>query len=176
MRLQIPLKVKNNVAILDATDVRILQALQENARQTCTVIGRQLGTAHSTVYDRIKKMEQHGIVKRYTALLDPEKTGVRNVMAMITVYTDPKVTEKVAQKLSEAVEALEVYTSLSEELQIMAKIVADTQESLHEFIANFVAPMPGVLRVRTSIVTKKFKEEQLSMLDLGKVNIYKRSI
>ena len=175
MRLQIPLKVKNDLVILDATDVRILHALQQNARQTYTVIGRQLGTAHSTVYDRIKKMEQYGIVRRYTALLDPEKTGVRNVMAMITVYTDPKVTEKVAQKISEAVEALEVYTSLSEELQIMAKVVADTQESLHEFIANFVAPMPGVLRVRTSIVTKKFKEEQFAMLDLGKVNIYKRS-
>jgi Lrp/AsnC family transcriptional regulator for asnA, asnC and gidA len=169
------LKLKNDVVTLDATDLGILQALQENARQTYTAIGKQLGMAHSTVYDRIKKMEQHGIVRKYTALIDPEKTGVRSVMAMITVYTDPKVTEKVARKLSEAAEALEVYTSLSEELQIMAKVVADTQERLHEFIANYVAPMPGVLRVRTSIVTKKFKEEQFSMLDPGKVNIYKRS-
>ena len=166
------MKFKNERVALDVTDLRILQTLQENARQTYTAIGKQLGMAHSTVYDRIKKMEQHGIVKMYTALIDPEKTGVRNVMAIITVYTDPKVTEKVAQKLSESAEALEVYTSLSEELQIMAKVVAETQERLHEFIANFVAPMPGVLRVRTSIVTKKFKEEQFSMVDPSKVNIY----
>jgi DNA-binding Lrp family transcriptional regulator len=41
----------------------------------------------------------------------------------------------------------------------MAKVVAETQEHLHEFVSNSVAPLPGVLRVRTSIVTKKFKEE-----------------
>jgi Lrp/AsnC family leucine-responsive transcriptional regulator len=169
------LKLKNNTAVLDATDWRILQALQQDARQTYISIGKHLGVAHSTVYDRIRKMEQYGIVKKYVALVDVEKTGAKSITAMITVYTDPKVSEKVAQKLCEAPEALEVYTSLSEELQIMAKVVAETQERLHEFIANSVAPLPGVLRVRTSIVTRKFKEEQFSIGDPDRVNIYKRS-
>ncbi|MEM4701745.1 MAG: Lrp/AsnC ligand binding domain-containing protein, partial [Candidatus Bathyarchaeia archaeon] len=52
------------------------------------------------------------------------------------------------------------YTSFSEELQIIAKVMAESQENLHEFIATTVAPLPGVLRIRTSIVTKKFKETQ----------------
>jgi Lrp/AsnC family leucine-responsive transcriptional regulator len=154
------LKVKNDIAVLDVTDWRILQALQQNARQTYTAIGKCLGIAHSTVYDRIRKMELHGVVKKYTAVIDAEKMGAKSITAMVTVYTDPKVSEKVAQKLCEAPEALEVYTSLSEELQIMAKVVAETQEHLHEFISNSVAPLQGVLRVRTSIVTKKFKDEQ----------------
>jgi DNA-binding Lrp family transcriptional regulator len=162
-KAQAVLKLKNEIAALDVTDWRILQALQENARQTYTAIGKQLGIAHSTVYDRIRKMEQHRIIKNYVALVDAEKTGAKNITAMITVYTDPKVSEKVAQKLCEAHEVLEVYTSLSEELQIMAKVVAETPERLHEFISNSVAPLPGVLRVRTSIVTKKFKEEQFSI-------------
>jgi DNA-binding Lrp family transcriptional regulator len=84
-------------------------------------------------------------------------------MALMTIYTDPKESEKVAESLSKASEVLEVYTSLSEELLIIAKVVAENQESLHAFIANSVAPLPGVLRIRTSIVTKKFKEEQPSM-------------
>jgi DNA-binding Lrp family transcriptional regulator len=169
------LKLKNDSAVLDATDLKILQALQQNARQTYTLLGKRLGIAHSTVYDRIRKMERHGVVKKYTALVDAEKAGGKSITAMITVYTDPKVSEKVAQKLCEAPEVLEVYTSLSEELQIMAKVVAETQERLHEFIANSVAPLPGVLRVRTSIVTKKFKEEQFSLAPPNRVNIYKRS-
>jgi DNA-binding Lrp family transcriptional regulator len=155
------LKLRNKVIVLDATDWRILRVLQVNARETYTAIGKRLGVAHSTVYDRIKKMEHYGIVKKYVALVDAEKAGVKNVTAMLTVYTDPKVSEKIAQKLCEAQEVLEVYTSLSEELQIMAKVVAETQEHLHEFVANSVAPLPGVLRVRTSIATKKFKEEPL---------------
>jgi DNA-binding Lrp family transcriptional regulator len=170
------LKLRDNVAVLDATDLRILQALQENSRQTYTAIGRLLGIAHSTVYDRIKRMEQQGIIRKYMILIDAEKMGVKNITAIITVYTDPKAIEKVAEKLCDAPEVLDVYTSLSEELQIMAKVVAETQEHLHEFIANSVAPLPGVLRVRTSIVTKKFKEKQFSVVDSGRVNIYKTSV
>jgi DNA-binding Lrp family transcriptional regulator len=170
------LKLKNDIATLDATDLRILQILQENARHRYTAIGKRIGIAHSTVYDRVKKMEHHGIIKKYVALVDAEKAGAKSITALITIYTDPKVSEKVAEKLCEAPEVLEVYTSLSEELQIMAKVVAETQEHLHEFIANSVAPLPGVLRVRTSLVTKKFKEEQLSVADPSRVNIYKRSV
>jgi Lrp/AsnC family leucine-responsive transcriptional regulator len=124
-----------------------------------------LGIAHSTVYDRIKRMEHYGIIKKYTALIDAEKAGAKNITAIMTIYTDPKESEKVAEKLCEAPQVLEVYTSLSEELQIMAKVVAENQENLHTFIANSVAPLPGVLRIRTSIITKKFKETQSSIVN-----------
>jgi len=154
------LRVKNNTLNLDPTDIKILEILQEDARQTYTTIGKRLGIAHSTVYDRIKRMEQHGIIKKYTALIDAEKAGAKTITAIMTIITDPKESEKVAEKLCTAPQVTEVYTSLSEELQIIAKVIAENQESLHEFIATTVAPLPGVLRIRTSIVTKKFKETQ----------------
>ncbi|MGC8998526.1 MAG: Lrp/AsnC family transcriptional regulator [Candidatus Bathyarchaeia archaeon] len=154
------MRVKNNTLSLDPTDIRILEILQEDARQTYTTIGKRLGIAHSTVYDRIKRMEQHGIIKKYTTLIDAEKAGAKTITAIITIITDPKESEKVAEKLCRTPQVTEVYTSLSEELQIIAKVIAENQESLHEFIATTVAPLPGVLRIRTSIVTKKFKETQ----------------
>ena len=152
------MKVKAGSLSLDSTDLRILHALQGDARQTYTVIGEGLGIAHSTVYDRIKRLEKYGIIKNYTITIDNDKAGIRSVMAIMAVYTDPKESEAVAEKLSKVAEVLEVYMSLSEELLIMVKAVAADQESLHSFIANFVAPLPGVLRIRTSIVTKKLKE------------------
>ncbi|MEM2522851.1 MAG: Lrp/AsnC family transcriptional regulator [Candidatus Bathyarchaeia archaeon] len=154
------MRVKNNSFVLDSTDIKILELLQEDARQTYTNIGKRLGIAHSTVYDRIKRMEHYGIIKRYTALVDTEKVGAKTVTAIMIIYTDPKESEKVAEKLCEIPQIHEVYTSLSEELQIIAKVVAESQESLHEFIAARIAPLPGVLRIKTSIVTKKFKETQ----------------
>ncbi|MEM0058439.1 MAG: Lrp/AsnC family transcriptional regulator [Candidatus Bathyarchaeia archaeon] len=154
------MRVKNNTLTLDSTDIKILELLQEDARQTYTDIGRRLGIAHSTVYDRIRRMEQYGIIKKYTALVDVEKVGAKTITAIMTIYTDPKESESVAEKLCRIPQVLEVYTSLSEELQIIAKVVAESQESLHEFIATTVAPLPGVLRIRTSIITKKFKETQ----------------
>jgi len=159
------LKVKNSALTLDATDLEILEALQNDARQTYTAIGKRLGMAHSTVYDRIKRMEQYGVIEKYTAIIDTDKIGAKNITALMTVFTDPKESERVAEKLCEAPQVLEVYTSLSEELLIIAKVVAESQESLHTFIANSVAPLPGVLRIRTSIVTKKFKEARFSMVN-----------
>lgn len=159
------MKLKNNTLTLDATDLKILEALQEDARQTYTDIGKRLGIAHSTVYDRIKRMEEYGIIKKYTTVIDAEKAGTKGVTAIMTVYTDPKESEKVAEKLCQAPQVIEVYTSLSEELQIIAKVIAENQEDLHAFIANTVAPLPGVLRIRTSIVTKKFKETQFSIIN-----------
>ena len=157
------MKFKNNTVTLDVIDLKILEALQEDARQTYTAIGKSLGIAHSTVYDRIKRMERHKIIKKYTAIINAEKAGAKNITAIMTVFTDPKESEKVAEKLCKAPQILEVYTSLSEELLIIAKVVAENQESLHTFIANSVAPLSGVLRIRTSMVTKKFKETQFSI-------------
>jgi len=146
------MKLKKQAVSLDSLDWNILQALQENAKQTYTEIGRRFGVAHSTVYDRIKK---------YTTVVDLEKVGVKYITAIMTVFTDPKESENVAKKLSESKEILEVSTSLSEELSIIAKVVAKDQDKLHSFIALEVAPLSGVLRIRTSIITRKYKEEEL---------------
>ena len=157
------MKLKNGAVRLDATDMEILRALQENCRETYGAIGKRLGIAHSTVYDRIRKMEQQKVIQNYTAIIDVQKVGVRNISSIMTVYADPKEIERVAEKLASLPEVLEAYTSVSEELLIIAKVSAASQEDLHEFIANSVAPLPGVSRIRTSIITKKFKETQFSI-------------
>jgi len=155
------MKLKKQEVSLDSLDWSILQALQENSKQTYTEIGRHLGVAHSTVYDRIRRMEEIDIIKKYSAVVDLEKVGLKYITAIMTVFTDPKESEDVAKKLSEAKEVLEVSTSLSEELSIIAKVVAKDQDKLHTFIAQKVAPLSGVLRIRTSILTRKYKEEGL---------------
>jgi len=157
------MKVKNQAIALDSLDWNILRALQENAKQTYTEIGRHLGVAHSTVYDRIKRMEENGVIKKYSTVVNLEKIGIKYITAIMTVFTDPKESEKIAKKLSESGEVLEVSTSLSEELLIIAKVVAEDQDKLHSFIAQKVAPLPGVLRIRTSIITRKYKEEEFSI-------------
>ena len=154
------MKLKKQKLSLDTLDWQILQAIQQNSKQTYSEVGRRLGVAHSTVYDRIRKMEKSGVIKKWTVDIDLEKVGMNHITARMTVYTDPKESENVAKRLSEAKEVLEVSMSLSEELLIIVKVVARDQEELHSFIAKKVAPLQGVLRIRTSIVTKRIKEER----------------
>jgi Lrp/AsnC family transcriptional regulator for asnA, asnC and gidA len=155
------MKLKNHAISLDSLDWEILKALQENSKQTYSEVGRQLGVAHSTVYDRIRKMEKNGVIKKWTVDIDHKKIGMNYVTARMTVYTDPKESENVAKELSEVKQVLEVSMSLSEELLIIAKVIARDQDELHSFIAKRVAPLQGVLRIRTSIITKKIKEERI---------------
>jgi Lrp/AsnC family transcriptional regulator for asnA, asnC and gidA len=156
-------KEKDQRVLLDEVDWAILRILQENAKLTYTEIGRHLSLAHSTIYDRIRKMEDNGVIRKYSIYVDPKKAGVKILTALLTVFTDPKESEKVAQQLAKHKEVLEVFTSLSEELSVIAKIVAEDQEKLHAFIAQHVAPLPGVLRIRTSVITRKYKEENFRL-------------
>jgi DNA-binding Lrp family transcriptional regulator len=154
------MKLKNQMISLDALDWEILETLQQNSKQTYSEIGRQLGVAHTTVYDRIRKMEKNEIIKKWSVDVDLEKIGINHIIANMIVYTDPKESDNVARQLSNAKEVLEASISLSEELLIIAKVVAKNRDELHSFVAKKVAPLQGVLRIRTSIITKKYKEER----------------
>jgi len=158
------MKIKGQAVALDDLDWRILRLLQENAKLTYTEIGNKLDVAHSTVYERIRRMEEHSIIKKYKAIVDIEKAGLQHITALITIHTEPKESEHIANRVSGFPEVLEVSSSFSEELVINAKVVAQDQAKLHSFIAQSIAPLPGVLRIRTSIITKKFKEETSSPL------------
>jgi len=158
------MKIKGKEAILDELDREILTQLQENAKQTYTEIGNKLKVAHSTVYDRTRRMEENGIIKKYEAVVDPEKAGIQQITALMTIHTDPKESESIAERLSRFEEILEVSTSFSEELVINAKVVSKNQTELQSFIAKSIAPLPGILRIRTSIITKKYKEEKSQLI------------
>jgi len=153
------MKAKKQLLFLDDLDWAILRILQKNSKEKYTEIGRRLKLAHSTIYDRVRKMEEHEIIKKYSIEIDPVKAGMKLLTAIVTIFTDPKESEAVAERLAKNDQITEVFTSLSEELVIIAKIITEDQEKLHSLIAKDVAPLQGVLRVRTSIITRKYKEQ-----------------
>jgi Lrp/AsnC family transcriptional regulator for asnA, asnC and gidA len=161
------MKIKGQGVALDDLDWQILQILQQNAELTYTEIGHKLDVAHSTVYDRIQRMKEHGIIKKYEAVLDPEKIGIEQITAVLRISVNPEETENIAKKLAGFNEVLEVSTAFSEELVIIAKVVAQDQARLHSFIAKSIAPLPGISGIRTSVVTRKFKDERLQPLPSG---------
>jgi len=157
------MKSKSHAITFDDLDRQILRFLQENAKSTYSEIGNRLDVAHSTVYDRIQKMEEHGFIKKYEALVDLEKIGVSLITAQVNITADPKEAENIARKLTKFGQVLEVSTSFSEEFVVLAKVVARDQAELHSFIAKSIAPIPGVLKIRTAVVTKKYKDERFSL-------------
>ena len=70
--------------LLDALNWKILQCLQENARQTNTDIGRKIGISSPAVSERIRKMEDLGIITGYTTKVSPFELGYQ-LKAIITI-------------------------------------------------------------------------------------------
>ena len=151
------MKIRNHKILLDKTDWTILDLLKENAKAKYVEIGKKLNLAHSTVYDRIKRMEKNSIIKKYTVEIDYNKTGIKLLTAFVTIFTDPKETERIAEQITKYKQVTEVLMSLSEELVIITRIIVEDQEKLHTFIANNIAPLRGVLRIRTSVISRKYK-------------------
>jgi Lrp/AsnC family transcriptional regulator len=64
------------VAQIDELDRKILAQLQEDAEQSLDEIARKVGSSKTPVWNRIRRMREQGVIKRHTAILDPEELGL----------------------------------------------------------------------------------------------------
>ena len=75
--------------LLDRIGLKILRALQENARMPLSSIGKRVGLSAPAVAERVRKLEQAGIIRGYHALIDPDILG-RSVAAFVTLTTESR--------------------------------------------------------------------------------------
>src|SRR5215212_985701 len=94
---------------LDPVDLQILELLQANARHTQADIARAVGLAPSGVLERIRKLEARGVVRGYTASIDPKVVGL-GMLAFVAVRSDEVASDdRIALALAETPEILEVH-------------------------------------------------------------------
>ena len=71
--------LQNNILMqeiqIDSTDLQILRVLQENARLTTKELAARVHLSTTPVFDRLKRLERSGFIKKYVAVLDAEKLG-----------------------------------------------------------------------------------------------------
>lgn len=141
---------------LDETDVKILKALTLNARLSSRQIAKQCGVSIGTVLSRIKRMEEEGIIKGYSALLDHEKLGYR-----LTVVTEVTVSKgRLLEMESEIARFPNVCCVYDVTGLIDAIIIAKfkNREELSKFTKRLLA-MPYVERTNTHVVLTTVKED-----------------
>jgi Lrp/AsnC family leucine-responsive transcriptional regulator len=114
---------------LDQTDWKILQLLQENARISYTEIGRQVGLSLPAAAERVRRLEEGGIIEGYHAQINPEKIGL-SVVAFIQVHVPvekyPQFTALVAD-LSEVIEGYHVTGVEAFVLKVMLASISDLE-------------------------------------------------
>lgn len=141
---------------LDEIDAQILALLQEDGRIQRNVISEEVGLSVSAVSERMRKLEAHGIIQGYHAVLDAKRLRF-DITAFIRVGVDGS--EHYPQFVDEATamtEVLEVHSITGEGSHVL-KIRTENTTSLERFLSRIQA-LPGVSGTSTSIVLSTFKE------------------
>ena len=122
--------------LIDALHWKILKCLQKNARQSNTEIGRQVGISSPAVSERIKKMEDAGIIESYNTLISPFEVGYQ-LKALITLRAFMGMLKPFLEKVKTYDEVINCYRITGNE-NIVMEVVLKNQKHLETFIDQLI--------------------------------------
>jgi Lrp/AsnC family transcriptional regulator, leucine-responsive regulatory protein len=141
----------------DKIDQQILTLLQQDARISNAEIARRIGLAPSAVFQRIRKLEDQGVITGYHARFSPEALG-QGLLAFITIQTSEGArARETAEVLAAIPEVLEVHRVVGDDCFFLKVRVRDT-DALGALLDEKIQPLPAVASTRTTIVLSTAKE------------------
>jgi len=147
--------------MLDQTDQLLLQHLQQDSRLSNSQLANLAGLSTSSCWRRIKSLEEIGLIKGYTAVIDRNVAGF-GFSAIIHVslsrQADSHVQEFVNAVLNRP-EVLDCFATTGDSdyhLRVVAKDIGD----YNNFLDNFLFKLPGIANVRSNIILKDVKSSQ----------------
>ena len=143
---------------MDATDKKILNLLQKNARLTYKEIAEQINLTQTPVYDRIKRMESEGVIEKYVVILDKHKVGTSlTVFSQVTLTKQTvevsSIFDKTIENLPEVVEC----SFVSGSFDYLLKIIVKDMEEYHRFHQLKLSIIPGVSQINSYFVMSEVK-------------------
>jgi len=122
--------------IIDSLNWKILKALQLNARQSTVAIGKVVGISSPAVSERIKKMEDAGIIQGYKTIVSPLDVGYQ-LKALITVRAFMGMLKPFLEKVKSFDEVLNCYRVTGNE-NIIMEVVFKNHKHLESFIDQII--------------------------------------
>ena len=123
-------------AAIDATNRRLLEQLQADARLSLAELGRRVGLSSPAVADRLQRLERDGVITGYHAEVDPRALGI-SLAVVIRIRPAPRALRKVAELARDTPEIVECHRITGEDCFFMKAHVRDV-EHLEEVIDRFV--------------------------------------
>jgi Lrp/AsnC family transcriptional regulator, leucine-responsive regulatory protein len=143
---------------MDELDSRIVDLLQRDGRATQLEISRTVGMSQPAVAERIRKLEDKGVITGYAARVDPAKLG-KDITAFIGVSIEhPKYFEGFARKVLAMPEVLEAHRVAGQDSYIL-KVRTSNTKTLDTLLVETLRTISGVTRTHTTIVLSSIKEE-----------------
>lgn len=151
--------IKNaNNTTLDDVDKALLRALQTEGRLSNVQLARQISLSPPAAHARLRRLEEEGYLRQYTAIVDREKTGYDllcfiHISLQMHQLTQVEKFREATRKMPEVLECHHI----TGEYDYLLKVVLKNRKDLERFVVDKLTPIPGVARIHTSLVLNEVK-------------------
>jgi DNA-binding Lrp family transcriptional regulator len=151
---------------LSPTDKQLVVLLQRNSRRTNKELAQEVGIAESTCLERIRSLQQRGVIRGWHAEVDPAALG-RSIRALISVRLQPKTAESVKSfqhAMLEAPETVSVNTVTGAD-DFVVEVAVPSVDRLRIFVLDVITSRNDVADTRTSLVYEHVRKPVLEILE-----------
>lgn len=151
---------------LDEMDREILRLLQENSRLSSAELARRVELSAPGLQKRLRKLEEKGVIDRYVTLINREALGLDLLcFAQVSLaHHQPECMNNFCDRVQGLAEVLECHY-LAGEFDYLLKFVVVNHQHLEKLLREEISPIPGVDKIRTSIVLNEVKASTSLPLD-----------
>lgn len=144
---------------LDQKDLAILKLLQENARITIKEISDKMHLSTTPVHERIKRLEETGVIKQYATLVDHTKVkkGLMVICYVSLNLHNKNAGSKFIKAIQEMNDVIECY-NISGEFDFMLKVVAENMDAYYDFHVNKLSQVENMGRLQSVFVMGIIKQ------------------
>lgn len=136
---------------LDELDIQIIDILQSEGRIPVTQIGARIDVPHTTVRDRIQRLEEEGVIERYAAVINPAKVGYL-ISCLVHVTMEQKMELEEIISVLRGIDEVTEFLVLTGGTDIAVRVYSRDIDHLRDIIYRKIKSIPGFIRSNTQVV------------------------
>lgn len=146
---------------MDTIDLRLLASLQANARITNAELSRQVELAPSSTFDRVRRLEERGVIRGYRAVLDPKGLGYEvEAVVMVNLRGHQAGLIDAFEAQVRALPEVKFCMNITGRYDYLLLVIARDMEHLRQLVTRDLAAMAGVEKQETFLVLATTKEDK----------------
>ena len=154
----------------DKVDVEIMSMIQQDARMTIKEIAGELNLSTTPIFERLKRLERRGVIRKYVALLDAKKLG-KKLIAFVRISIidhSKKAIQQFFDQVSNYPEVMECH-HVTGDSDFLLKVVLEDIERYNTFITEKLSTVPNIGKVQSSFSLSYGKETTAFQIDLDRL-------
>jgi Lrp/AsnC family transcriptional regulator len=144
---------------LSNQEIELLRLLQKNSRFDISDLTDRLNMSRTSVYDRIKKLENDGYIKEYVAIVDQRKVGLKFTVIVNVSLNSQRIeyVDEFLDRIADLKEVMEAYVT-GGIFDVVLKVVVKDPDAFNDFVTQKLSAIPHISKIQSSFVMRHIKQ------------------